>query len=104
MKILTLKSYGDSEKLAHCVVTVSQQGWAVPMQARERGGMENKLIPTAWVRVFRHYNSLLLVPASFYSAAKQLNVLQSHGQHGGLTLNGDAKLTRLFSHGQKLLL
>lgn len=73
------------------------------VQTSERGGMENKLIQSAGVLIFRHYNSLLLVAASVYSAAKQLNVLQSHGQHGGVTLNGDAKLTGLFSCGQKLL-
>lgn len=47
----------------------------MPVQTRERGGTENKLIHSARVLIFRHDNSLLLVPASFYSAAKQLNVL-----------------------------
>lgn len=37
-----------------------------------------------------------LVPASFYSAAKQLNVLQSHGRHGGLTLNRRCQIDRAF--------
>lgn len=90
--------------MVHCAVIASQQGCAVLAQTRERGGTENKLIHSAQVLIFRHYNSLLLVPASFYSGAKQLNVLQSHGQHGVLTLNGDAKLTGLFSRGQKPLL
>lgn len=78
IKIFTHKSYRDREKC------VSQQGCVVLVETRERGGTENKLIQSARVLISRHYNSLLLVPASLYGAAKQLNVLQSHGQHGGL--------------------
>lgn len=102
MKIFACKSYRDPEKLALCVVIASQQGCVVPVETREHSGTENKLIQSARVLISSHYNSLLSMPASVYSAAKQLNVLQSHGQHGRVTLNGVAKLTGLFSRGQKL--
>lgn len=54
----------------------------MPVQTRERGGTENKLIQAVRVLIFRAHNPLPLVAASLYSAAKKLNVLQSHGQHG----------------------
>ena len=80
----------------------TSQRYIVPMQMRWCKGAENELIHWAGVIILQSYNSFLLVPASPFCAAKQLNVLQSHGQHGRATLQGEAKLIRLFNCSQKL--
>lgn len=72
------------------------------MQMRQCERAENELILWATVLILQSYNSFLSLPASPFCAAKQLNVLQSHGQHGRATSKEEAKLISLFNCSQKL--
>lgn len=85
-----------AEKLGISVLEYKSKQRIVPVQMRQCKGAENELIHWARVLILQSYNSFLLVPASPFCAAKQLNVLRSHGQHGRATLEGEAKLISLF--------
>lgn len=91
-----------AEKLDISVLEYTSQRRIVPMQMRRCKGAENELIHWAGVLILQSYNSFLSVPASPFCAAKQLNVLRSHGQHGRATSKGEAKLISLFNCSQKL--